>query len=79
MRVWWAGADTSAPARFNALLYLDAIPGATGELAGPDVEHFHFLGGNPDGAAVRRHVAADAVAFFQRSLVSSSPVTQVAH
>ena len=79
VRLSWGGADLIAPAQLNALLYQDAIPGATGESAGPDVEHYHFLGGNPEGTAVRERVAADAVAFFQKSLGSSSPVTHVAH
>jgi predicted dienelactone hydrolase len=70
VRVWWAGADTIAPAQDNALLYRDTIPDATGESAGPNVEHYHFLGDNPNGAAVREKVATDAVTFFRNRLAA---------
>lgn len=69
VRIWWGDADTITPPEINALVYRDEIPGATGESAGPDVEHYHFLGDNPDGAAARERVAADAVAFFRERLM----------
>lgn len=69
VRVWWGDADTVTPPETNALVYRDAIPDATGSSAGPDVDHYHFAGDNPDGAATRERVAADAVAFFRSWLV----------
>jgi predicted dienelactone hydrolase len=70
VRVWWADADTIAPLQDNALLYRDTIPNATGNSASPNVEHYHFLGDNPDGAPARDHVTADAVAFFRSQLAA---------
>ncbi|MGW6707865.1 alpha/beta hydrolase family protein [Streptomyces sp. NPDC054956] len=66
--VRWGGADVITPPESNALRYLDAVPGAEGRSAGADVEHYHFLGDNPDGAEVRSRVAAEAVEFFRARL-----------
>ncbi|MFZ3469927.1 alpha/beta hydrolase family protein [Streptomyces sp. 4.24] len=66
--VRWGGADVVTPAESNALRYLGAIPDAEGRSAGADVEHYHFLRDDPDGAEVRGRVAAEAVEFFRTRL-----------
>ncbi|AWZ08145.1 MULTISPECIES: hypothetical protein [unclassified Streptomyces] len=66
--VRWGGADVVTPAESNALRYLGAIPGAEGRSAGADVEHYHFVRDDADGAEVRRRVAAEAVEFFRTRL-----------
>lgn len=66
----WGDADVVCPPAENALVYLDASPGANGRSVGRDVGHYDFLGDADDAgaSAVRDVVAADAVAFFRRSL-----------
>jgi len=71
VEIRWGGADTITPPEQNAMRYLAAIPGARGSSAGPDVEHYHFLGDNPVGAHVRRQVAAEALTFLQAQLRST--------
>lgn len=63
-RVRWGGADDIAPPEDNALVYLDAIPTATGESAGPDVGHNDFRAENDDPHRARPRVAADALRYF---------------
>lgn len=63
-RVRWGGADDIAPPEDNALVYLDAIPTATGESVGPDVGHYDFRAENDDPHGARPRVAADALGFF---------------
>ena len=70
VEIRWGDADTIAPPEENALRYLSAIPGASGRSAGPDVEHYHFLGDNPAGEEARRQVAVEALGFFQTQLCS---------
>jgi hypothetical protein len=52
----------------NAERYTERIPGADGRSVGADVGHYVFLADNPEGAEIRRRVAADAVAFCRTSL-----------
>lgn len=67
-RVRWGGADDIAPPENNALVYLDAIPTATGESVGPDVGHYDFRAENDDPHGARPRVAADALRFFDSVL-----------
>lgn len=69
----WGEADEICPPEENALVYLDAVPGATGRSVGRDVGHYDFLGDAEDAGEVRRAVAADAVDFFRRSLAAAGP------
>lgn len=67
--VRWAGADTITPATENAKRYTALIPGADGDCAAEEAEHYWFLRHVPEGAPVRDRVAADTVAFLTRHLV----------
>jgi predicted dienelactone hydrolase len=73
VEIRWGDADTNTPPEENALRYLDTIPTAGGRSAGPDVEHYHFLGDNPAGEETRRRVAAEAVGFFTAQLRTALP------
>ncbi|WP_423057271.1 alpha/beta hydrolase family protein [Brevibacterium linens] len=70
-RVRWGGADDIAPPESNALVYLDAIPAATGESVGSDVGHYDFRAENDDPHGARPRVAADALRFFDSVLGAS--------
>lgn len=67
-RVRWGGADDIAPPEDSALVYLDAIPTATGESVGPDVGHYDFRAENDDPHGARPQVAGDALSFFDAVL-----------
>lgn len=69
----WGDADDICPPQENALVYLDALPGASGHSVGRDVGHYDFLGDADDPGSVRRTVAADAVDFFRRTLTAERP------
>ncbi|KUH36697.1 MULTISPECIES: alpha/beta hydrolase family protein [Streptomyces] len=68
VEIRWGDADTITPPEENALRYLNLIPAAGGRSVGTDVQHHHFLGGNPEGAETRRRVASEAVEFFRAHL-----------
>jgi predicted dienelactone hydrolase len=61
-------ANEIAPPAENAKHYAALIPHADGRSAGPEVDHYAFLGDYADGEDVRGQVAADAVAFFRTRL-----------
>ncbi|WP_114855345.1 hypothetical protein [Brachybacterium sp. YJGR34] len=67
--VRWGGGDTSVPPASNALRYAAGIPGADARELGTDAGHYAFIDG-PDGGdpALQQEVAADAAAFFRRTL-----------
>ena len=69
LRIAWGDADDNAFPDRNALRYLAAVPSASGLGLGPHVGHYDFLGHAPEGGDdARSRVAADAVAFFERTL-----------
>lgn len=67
--VRWVDGDIVTPPEQDAQVYADLIPGADGRSADSEAGHYAFLASNPDFAEVRRRVAVDAVAFFEKQLV----------
>lgn len=63
VRLRWGVTDDIAPPGDNALVYLDAIPGASGESL--PCGHLEFSGDVDDPSGIRGTVAADAVAFLR--------------
>ncbi|MBM7786068.1 alpha/beta hydrolase family protein [Tenggerimyces flavus] len=63
VRIRWGEADDIAPPGENALVYLDAIPGATGESL--PCGHLEFSGDIDDPRDIRGQVAAEVVAFVR--------------